>query len=93
MEVREKMSDMPEAQEIGEILSVVRTEVPGLVRDLMDTIYSPESAEKMAKSVATFYKTLVDSGIEEKEAMEMAKGFVIDFRKIFQGFNIHSHEK
>jgi hypothetical protein len=47
----------------------------------------------MAKSVATFYKTLVDSGIEEKEAMEMAKGFVIDFRKIFQGFNIHSHEK
>lgn len=87
------MSDMPEAQEIGEILSVVRTEIPGLVRDLMDTIYSPESAEKMAKSVATFYKTLVDSGIDEKEALEMAKGFVIDFRKIFQGFNIHSHEK
>jgi hypothetical protein len=87
------MSDMPEAQEIGEILSVVRTEIPGLVRDLMDTIYSPESAEKMAKSVATFYKTLVDSGIDEKEALEMAKGFVIDFRKIFQGFNIHAHDK
>jgi hypothetical protein len=81
------MSDKHEAEEIGEILSVVRTEVPGLVRDLMDTIYSPESAEKMAKSVATFYKTLVESGIEEKEALEMAKGFVIDFRKIFQGFN------
>ena len=86
------MSDMPEAKEIGEILSVVRSEIPGLVRDLMDTIYSPESAEKMAKSVATFYRTLVDSGIEEKEAMEMAKGFVIDFRKIFQGFNIHQHD-
>ena len=88
------MSDKHEAQEIGEILSVVRTEVPGLVRDLMDTIYSPESAEKMAKSVATFYKTLVDSGIDEKEALEMAKGFVIDFRKIFQGFNVvNTHDK
>jgi hypothetical protein len=79
------MSEKYEAKEIGEVLSVVRAEVPGLVRDLMDTIYSPESAEKMAKSVAIFYKTLVDSGIDEREALEMAKGFVIDFRKIFQG--------
>jgi hypothetical protein len=79
------LSEKHDAEEIGQILSVVRMEVPGLVKDLIDTVYSPESAEKMAKSVATFYKTLVDSGFDEKEALEMAKGFVIDFRKLFQG--------
>ncbi len=77
------------AQEVAEVFSAIRTEVPGLIKDLMDTVYSPESAEKMAKSVATFYKTLVDNGIDQKEALEMAKGFVIDFRKIFQGFSKH----
>lgn len=79
------MSDKKtDAQEVAEIISVVRGEIPGLIRDLMDTVYSEESAEKMAKSVATFYKTLVESGIDEKEALDMAKGFVIDFRKIFE---------
>lgn len=80
-----------DAQEITEIFSVMRNEIPGLIKDLMDTVYSPESAEKMAKSVATFYKTLVDSGIDEKDALDMAKGFVIDFRKIFQSFGRHDH--
>ncbi len=76
--------DGPDAEEIGEIFVALREQVPGLIKDIMDAVYSPERAETMAKSVATFYKTLVENGIEEREALEMAKGFVIDFRKIFQ---------
>lgn len=83
------MSEKHDAEEVKEIIGALRTEIPGLIRDLMDTVYSPESAERMAKSVATFYKTLVESGFEEKVAMEMAKGYVIDFRKIFQSFSRH----
>ena len=84
------MSDKTDGEVVKEVFASLRSEVPGLIKDLIDTVYSPETAEKMAKSVATFYKTLVDNGIEEKEALEMAKGFVIDFRKIFQSFSKHS---
>ncbi len=79
------MTERKDAQEIAEIFSALRSEVPGLIKDLIDAVYSPETAATMAKSIATFYKTLVENGIEQKEALEMSKGLVIDFRKIFQG--------
>jgi len=76
----------PDAEEIAEVFEALRSQVPGLIKDIMDAVYSPERAENMAKSVATFYKTLVENGIEEKEALEMAKGLVVDFRRLFQSF-------
>ena len=84
MEERE-LTEKKDAQDIAEILSVVRTQVPGLIKDLIDAVYSPDTAATMAKSIATFYKTLIENGIDQKEALEMSKGLVIDFRKIFQG--------
>ena len=79
------MTDKKDAQEVAEILSAVRSEVLGLIKDLIDAVYSPETAATMAKSIATFYKTLIENGIDQKEALEMSKGLVIDFRRIFQG--------
>ena len=76
---RSKKSDV---EDVREVFGAMRTEVPGLVRDLMDTVYSEESAERMAKSVATFYKTLADSGIPKDEVLEMARGWVLDLRNI-----------
>ena len=76
---RSKKSD---AEDFKEVFGAIRTEVPGLIRDLMDTVYSEDSAERMAKSVATFYKTLADSGIPQEEALEMARGYVFDLRSI-----------
>ncbi len=77
---------MSDPEELAGVFSALREQVPGLIEDIMDAVYSPERAEKMAKSVATFYKTLIENGIDEQDALEMSKGLVIDFRKIFQSF-------
>jgi hypothetical protein len=59
------------------------------LRGLRDIIYSPEAAENMAGAVATFYKKLVDAGIPPKEAMDMAKGYMINLRELVGGKGIN----
>jgi hypothetical protein len=77
------------AEELGNILSIVSDKVPSLLRGLRDVIYSPEAAENMASAVATFYKKLVDAGIPKEEAMDMAKGYMINLRDMLGGKGIN----
>ncbi len=79
-----------DVQDLREVLEVVSDKVPGLLRGLRDVLYSKESAENMAESVGTFYKKLVESGIPKEDALEMARGYMINLRDIMgnKGFNI-----
>ncbi|MFC2077542.1 hypothetical protein ACFLTM_01865 [Candidatus Bipolaricaulota bacterium] len=77
------------AEELREILGIVSDKVPSLLRGLRDVVYSPEAAENMASAVATFYKKLVDAGIPKEEAMDMAKGYMINLRDLLGGKGIN----
>jgi len=77
------------AEELREVLSTVSEMVPGLLRGLRDIVYSAEAAANMADAVATFYKKLVDAGIPKEEAMEMAKGYMINLRDLLGGKGIN----
>jgi len=77
--------------DLRELLAAVSDQVPGLLRGLRDVIYSKEAAENMADAVAAFYKKLVDAGIPKEEALDMARGYVVNLREIFggkSGFNL-----
>ena len=76
-----------DVEELREVLEVVSDKVPGLLRGLRDVLYSKESAENMAESVGAFYKKLVESGIPKEDALEMARGYMINLRDIM-GNNI-----
>jgi hypothetical protein len=65
-ERKKSKSDEIPVEDIKEILQVVGTEVPGLIRSLMASIYSAEIAEQYAKGVGTIYKTLKEQGIPEE---------------------------
>jgi len=90
--------DKNDVQDLREVLEVVSDKVPSLLRGLRDVLYSKESAENMADSVGTFYKKLVESGIPKHDALEMARGYMINLRDIMgkKGINIgnfsHSHD-
>ncbi len=73
------------ADEIREVLSVVSSEVPGLLRGLRDIFYSREAAESMADAVGTFYRKLVESGIPREDAMEMTRRYMINLRDVVRG--------
>jgi len=78
--------------ELRDVLDVVSDKIPALLRGLRDVLYSKESAENMADSVGTFYKKLVESGIPKEDALEMARGYMINLRDILDskgGFNVN----
>ena len=88
-----------DVEELREVLEVVSDKVPSLLRGLRDVLYSKESAENMAESVGTFYKKLVESGIPKEDALDMARGYMINLRDIMgkKGINIgdftrHHHD-
>ncbi len=78
-------SDEGKPEELREILGIVADKVPSLLRGLRDIIYSPEAAENMAGAVSTFYKKLVEAGIPKEEALDMAKGYMINLRELVTG--------
>ncbi len=81
-EERESKTDV---HELKEVLGVVSEKIPGLLKGLRDVLYSKEAAENMADAVGTFYKRLVEAGIPREEALEMARGYMINLREVFKG--------
>jgi hypothetical protein len=71
--------------DLRDLFSVITAEVPGLLRGLRDILYSKEAAENMADAVATFYTKLVEAGIPKDEALDMARGYVLNLREILGG--------
>ncbi len=71
--------------DLRDLLAAVSDQVPGLLRGLRDIIYSKEAAENMADAVSTFYKKLVEAGIPKEEALDMARGYVLNLREILGG--------
>ena len=71
--------DDMDAEKLKEILAVVSTEIPKLVEAITKTMYSEENAENMAKSVAQFYKSMKDAGMEEEQAYALTAQFMSSF--------------
>lgn len=68
--------DDMDAEKLKGILSVVSSEIPKLVEAITKTLYNQENAENMAKSVAQFYKSMRDAGMDEDQAYALTKQFM-----------------
>jgi hypothetical protein len=78
-DVNEFMSSKNDAKEVKEILEVVSTEIPKLLDSIGKTLYNPQNAESLGKSVAQFYKQMRDAGMDDKQAYEMTQNFMKNF--------------
>jgi hypothetical protein len=58
---------------IREMLDVVSDRIPHLMRGIQESVYSPEQLKATAEAFASFYKTLVDSGMPAHVAAEMTR--------------------
>jgi hypothetical protein len=76
-ERRRRHNDFVESPEdVAEILDMVSDKVPKMLRGIIDSFFSPEAAQNMAKSIAEFRKTLIENGIPEDEAMAMTREYM-----------------
>jgi hypothetical protein len=73
----EKGKHRTDADEVKEILEVVSVEIPKLLDSISKLIYDTQNAENMGKSVALFYKQLVDAGMDPDKAADMAETFMM----------------
>jgi len=73
----EKGKHRTDAAEVKEILEVVSVEIPKLLDSISKLIYDTQNAENMGKSVALFYKQLVDAGMPPQKAADLAEKFMM----------------
>jgi hypothetical protein len=72
-------NDIP-VKEIGEILDEVSSKLPKLLNSLMGTLYSAEAGKNMGQAVGNLYKELIESGIPQDAALQMAKDYIITIK-------------
>lgn len=72
-------SEKHDAEELKEVLNVVSTEIPKLLESISNMIYNKDNAENFGKSVAVFYKQMVDAGMDQKQAFELTQKYMANF--------------
>lgn len=71
-----------DAAEVKEILGVVSTEIPALIKSLLASVFSEEAGRSMGKAAATYYKELKDGGLPEQVAVKLTEDYMRTFTSI-----------
>ena len=71
-----------EAENIREILGVVSSEVPALIKSLLASVFSEEAGRSMGKAAAAYYKELKQGGMPEEVAVKMTQDYMRTFTSL-----------
>jgi len=75
-EKSERKKHMGEAEEVKEILGVVSTQIPALIRGVVGAVFSEEAGKDMGRAAGAFYKELRESGMPEDVAVKMTQNYI-----------------
>jgi hypothetical protein len=81
-EEKEKGDAKKEAAEVKEILTVVSTQVPALIKSLLASVFSEEAGKNMGKAAAAYYKELKEGGMPEDVAVKMTQEYMKTFTSL-----------
>jgi hypothetical protein len=71
-----------DAESVKEILGVVSSEVPGLIKSVLASVFSEEAGKNMGKAAAAYYKELKSGGLPEEVAVKMTEDYMRTFTSI-----------
>ncbi len=80
--------------EVKEILATVSEKIPELLDKISDVLYSKENATKYGDAIASFYKTLIDSGMDPEQAFRLTEKYTSSlspFSALGGMFKNHKH--
>lgn len=69
-------------EEVKEILNVVSTEIPALIKGILASVFSEEAGRNMGKAAAAFYKELKDSDMPNEMALKMTRDYMGTFTSL-----------
>lgn len=70
------MSKDEDGDDVAEILAAVSEHVPKLLNEITEALFNSEKTEAFAESVAKFYKSMIDAGMDEDKAFELTQKFM-----------------
>lgn len=71
-----------EPENIKEILGVVSSEVPALIKSVLSSVFSEEAGRNMGKAAAAYYKELKEGGLPEQVAVKMTEEYMRTFTSL-----------
>jgi hypothetical protein len=71
-----------EAKDVKEILSAVSSEVPTLIKSILDSVFSEAAGRSMGKAAAAYYKELKDGGLPEQVAVKLTEEYTRTFTSL-----------
>lgn len=89
--LKKEKKGMKDVEELKEVLSVVSDKIPALIKGLVSSVFSQESAAEMGKAAATFYKELKAGGLPDDVAVKMTQDYVATFTKVSDFMKSASH--
>jgi hypothetical protein len=82
MSQREHKHEKMEPENIKEILGVVSSEIPAMIKSILSSVFSEEAGRNMGKAAAAYYKELKDGGLPEQIAVKMTEEYMRTFTSL-----------
>lgn len=79
------MSDFP-VKEIGELMDMMTSKLPSLLRDVQQVLFSEEGAKTMGTAVGIFYKNLIEAGMEQSDALRLTEEYMSTLKSLTNQF-------
>jgi hypothetical protein len=78
----ERKDKQMDPENIKEILSVVSTEIPTMIKSILSSVFSEEAGRNMGKAAAAYYKELKNGGLPEQVAVKLTEEYMRTFTSI-----------
>jgi len=69
-------------ENIKELLSVVSTEIPTMIKSIVGTVFSEEAGRNMGKAAAAYYKELKAGGLPDEVAVKLTQEYMQTFTSL-----------
>jgi hypothetical protein len=82
MDDEEKKHGKMGSEELKEVLGVVSSEIPSMIKSILASVFSEEAGKSMGKAAAAYYKELKNGGLPEQVAVKMTEDYMKTFTSI-----------
>ena len=86
MSHEERKDKHMDPENVKELLSVVSTEIPTMIKSIMSSVFSEEAGRNMGKAAAAYYKELKAGGLPDEVAVKLTQEYMQTFTNISQLF-------
>jgi len=71
-----------DAENVKEILGVVSSEVPTMIKSILSSVFSEEAGRNMGKAAAAYYKELKTGGLPDEVAVKLTEEYMRTFTSL-----------